>query len=330
MVRCALYIAASEAEAIESLQLLTCFASQPLYGNCTSPSTTSVPIISPTTTISSKTTTSSVQSPTTIKQSPTTTTRSPTTSTSTIPKTTAFSALPSCGQTCFNNLQAQYSTLGCSGPDSYCLCNNPNFGYGLRDCANGACGTAVASTVIAYGSAYCSSAFATHTATTTGFAALPSCGQTCFNNMKAQYSTLGCSSPDSYCLCKNANFGNGLRDCANGACGTAVASTVIAYGNAYCSTALATHTTTSSAPTIRTTTSATLPALPSCGQTCLNNMKAQYSALGCSSPDPACLCKNVNFGYGLRDCANGACGTAVAPTVIAYGSSYCASATAKA
>jgi hypothetical protein len=251
MDRRVLCIPASEAEAIGSSQLLTPLASQPLYGNCTSPSTTSVPIVLPTTTSSSKITTSSVQSPTTSKQSPTTTTRVPTTSTSTSPKTTALSALPSCGQTCFNNLQAQYSTLGCSGPDSYCLCNNPNFGYGLRDCANGACGTAVASTVIA-------------------------------------------------------------------------------YGNAYCSTALATHTTTSAAPTTRTTTSASLPTLPSCGQTCLNNMKAQYSALGCSSPDPACLCKNVNFGYGLRDCANGACGTAVAPTVISYGSSYCASATAKA
>ena len=79
-------------------------------------------------------------------------------------------------------MQVQYSALGCSGPDSYCLCNNVNFGYGLRDCANGACGTAVASTVIAYGSAYCSTAFATHTATSTGFAALPSCGQTCFKH----------------------------------------------------------------------------------------------------------------------------------------------------
>jgi hypothetical protein len=137
-------------------------------------------------------------------------------------------------------MQAQYKALGCSGPDSYCLCNNVNFGFGLRDCANGACGTAVASTVIAYGSAYCATAFATHTATSTGFAALPSCGQTCFNNMKAQYSTLGCSSPDPPCLCKNANFGYGLRDCANGACGTAVASTVIAYGSSYCASATAT------------------------------------------------------------------------------------------
>ncbi|GAB7330441.1 hypothetical protein MBLNU13_g02054t2 [Cladosporium sp. NU13] len=143
--------------------------------------------------------------------------------------------LPDC-----SNIKADTDYCVAGYPDSYCLCNNVNFGYGLRDCANGACGTAVGSTVIAYGSAYCSTAFATHTVTSTGFAALPSCGQTCFNNMKAQYSTLGCSSPDPPCLCKNANFGYGLRDCANGACGTAVASTVVAYGSSYCASATTT------------------------------------------------------------------------------------------
>lgn len=117
------------------------------------------------------------------------------------------------------------------------------------------------------------------------------------------------------CLCNNADFSNGLRDCSNGACGTAVASSVIAFGSAYCSTAKATHVVTGVA------------ALPSCGQTCFNNMLGQYSALGCASPQPTCLCKNANFGFGLRDCANGACGTAVATTVISYGSAYCASAT---
>lgn len=244
--RRSLHNPASGAEATEVSRLLTPLHSQPSYGNCTSPGTTSVPVNLPTTTRSStttipKTTTSNptTTTPKTTTSSAKTTTRSPTTSTSGS-KTTAFSALPTCGQTCFNNMKAQYSALGCSGPDSYCLCNNVNFGYGLRDCANGACGSAVASTVIAYGSAYCATAFATHTATSTGFAALPSCGQTCFNNMKAQYSTLGCSSPDPPCLCKNANFGYGLRDCANGACGTAVASTVIAYGSSYCASATAT------------------------------------------------------------------------------------------
>jgi hypothetical protein len=99
----------------------------------------------------------------------------------------------------------QYSTLGCSSPDPGCLCKNVNFGYGIRDCSNGACGTAIASTVIAFESVYCSSAPATQitnpssTATSsivTGISGLPCCGQTCFNNMLGQYSSLGCSTPD--------------------------------------------------------------------------------------------------------------------------------------
>lgn len=69
-------------------------------------------------------------------------------------------------------------------------------------------------------------------------------------------------------------------------------------------------------------------ALPSCAQTCFNTMLAQYSSLGCATPDPACWRTNVNFGFGIHYCSNGACGSAVASTLIAYGSSYCASATA--
>ncbi|EJT79178.1 hypothetical protein GGTG_04266 [Gaeumannomyces tritici R3-111a-1] len=105
------------------------------------------------------------------------------------------SSLPACGQTCFGNIFAQYSGFGCASPqDSYCFCNKANFSNGLRNCSNGACGSdaAAASSAIAFGSAYCANAFATHTAT--GLAALPSCGQTCFNNMVAQYSALRCAS----------------------------------------------------------------------------------------------------------------------------------------
>ncbi|KAK3934651.1 hypothetical protein QBC46DRAFT_368066 [Diplogelasinospora grovesii] len=269
---------------------------QPEFGDCSSVSTTSA----------SSTTSKSSSSTSHITATPT----SKTTTTSTT-STIAFSSLPSCGQTCFNNMLDQWSELGCSSEDPACLCSNVNFGYGLRDCSNGACGTAVASTVIAYGSAYCSSALATATPTATGAASLPACGQTCFNNMVAMYSSLGCASPDPSCLCSNVNFGYGLRDCSNGACGTDVASTVIAYGSAYCASASATAT-------------------PTATGTCFNNMVAIYSSLGCASPDPSCLCSNVNFGYGLRDCSNGACGTDVASTVIAYGSAYCASASATA
>lgn len=216
---------------------------------------------------------------------------------------------------------ALHSQLGCSAPDSYCLCENPKFGDGIRDCSNAACGASVGTTVIGFGSSYCATAHETHKPTGTGVAALPSCGQTCFKNMVAQYSQLGCSNPDPYCLCGKPNFNNGLRDCSNGACGTAIASTVIKYGSAYCSTASATH---------KPPTATGIDALPSCGQTCFKSMLAQYSQLGCLGPNPSCLCKNVNFSYGLRDCSNGACGEAVASTVIAYGKVYCASATAAA
>ncbi|KAG7288410.1 hypothetical protein NEMBOFW57_007942, partial [Staphylotrichum longicolle] len=69
------------------------------------------------------------------------------------------------------NMVAQYSALGCVSPaDSACLCANANFG-----CA----GTATK---------------APATSTATGIAALPSCGQLCFNNMLAQYASLGCAS----------------------------------------------------------------------------------------------------------------------------------------
>ncbi|KAJ0382193.1 hypothetical protein COL922a_013062 [Colletotrichum nupharicola] len=214
---------------------------QPEFGACSSVSTMSRSASS-TTSKSSSSTSSAGMTTTTHATTPSTSKTTTTSSTSTI----GFGSLPSCGQTCFNNMLAQWSELGCSSQDAACLCNNVNFGYGLRDCSNGACGTAVASTVIAYGSAYCSSALATATvapsATATGAAGLPACGQTCFNNLVAMYSSLGCASPDPYCLCSNVNFGYGLRDCSNGACGTDVASTVIAYGSAYCASASATAT----------------------------------------------------------------------------------------
>ena len=98
---------------------------------------------------------------------------------------------------------------------------------------------------IAYGSALCScagTATATSaTLTATGLAALPSCGQVCFNNMLAQYGLLGCAyEQNAAYLCENVNFGYGLRDCSNGACGTTVASTVIDFGSSYCASATAT------------------------------------------------------------------------------------------
>merc|ERR1711977_444757 len=71
---------------------------------------------------------------------------------------------------------------------------------------------------------------------------------------------------------------------------------------------------------------AQLESLPSCGQTCITNMLGLAPSLGCGATDAACLCGNVNFAYGIRDCSNAACGSDVAPSVIAYGVAYYSSA----
>jgi hypothetical protein len=60
--------------------------------------------------------------------------------------------------------------------------------------------------------------------------------------MLAQSVALGCpyvnGLPDATCLCSNANFGYGIRDCSVAACGGAdAAAPVIAYGSAYCASA---------------------------------------------------------------------------------------------
>lgn len=56
-------------------------------------------------------------------------------------------------------------------------------------------------------------------------------------------------------------------------------------------------------------------------------MLAKSADLGCAVTNPVnatCLCQNVNFGYGIRDCAQEACGSAEAAAVVAYGNQYCA------
>ncbi|PHH91937.1 hypothetical protein CDD83_9722 [Cordyceps sp. RAO-2017] len=50
--------------------------------------------------------------------------------------------LPECAQTCVNNMRSQMKAeeLGCREGDIRCLCTNPNFSYGLRDCTSEVCG----------------------------------------------------------------------------------------------------------------------------------------------------------------------------------------------
>ncbi|KFY73690.1 hypothetical protein V499_06218 [Pseudogymnoascus sp. VKM F-103] len=62
--------------------------------------------------------------------------------------------------------------------------------------------------------------------------------------------------------------------------------------------------------------------LTACGQQCVKSMLAQAATLGCSNTDAACLCNKSDFAYGIRDCANEACGSD-APKIIAYGTAFC-------
>ncbi|PWY88960.1 hypothetical protein BO70DRAFT_393479 [Aspergillus heteromorphus CBS 117.55] len=212
----------------------------------TVPSTTSTITL---TTLSDTSSTTSSTSVASVTSTPSTTSTTSTTGTASL---TAISQLPSCGQTCFDNMLAEYETLGCTTSDPSCLCRNINFYYGIRDCSNAACSTDNATTVLDFESTYCASAIAAQTtypvttstaaaATPTALSDLSTCGQTCFDNMLAEYATLGCTSEtDTACLCENIDFYYGLRDCSGQACGSDEAATVVAYESYYCAQASAT------------------------------------------------------------------------------------------
>ncbi|KAI0407010.1 hypothetical protein F4802DRAFT_63664 [Xylaria palmicola] len=70
---------------------------------------------------------------------------------------------------------------------------------------------------------------------------------------------------------------------------------------------------------------------PACGTTCFGNMLGQASQLGCggggsteNAVDGACLCSNIDFSYGIIDCANAACPQGAAQSVVQYGVNWCA------
>ena len=55
-------------------------------------------------------------------------------------------------------------------------------------------------------------------------------------------------------------------------------------------------------------------------------MLGQAAQLGCAANDIACLCKNANFGYGIRDCSIQSCGNVdQANALISWGNNLCAS-----
>jgi hypothetical protein len=59
-------------------------------------------------------------------------------------------------QTCISNMIAIANTeFGCPAGNTTCYCYDPRFGYGLRDCSLQACGEAVYTSVLDYGSSVC-------------------------------------------------------------------------------------------------------------------------------------------------------------------------------
>ncbi|OAQ80174.1 CFEM domain-containing protein [Purpureocillium lilacinum] len=68
--------------------------------------------------------------------------------------------------------------------------------------------------------------------------------------------------------------------------------------------------------------------LEQCAQTCANNMLSAKKAeeLKCKEGDLKCLCANVNFTYGLRDCTISVCGGKFEDQIIEYGKKICAGA----
>lgn len=71
-----------------------------------------------------------------------------------------LSDLPQCGQTCVNNMLAdsKASELGCSSGDRACLCLNPNFTYGVRDCSQAICSSEEVGNIVDFAINWCSGA----------------------------------------------------------------------------------------------------------------------------------------------------------------------------
>ncbi|KAK4101875.1 CFEM-domain-containing protein [Parathielavia hyrcaniae] len=46
---------------------------------------------------------------------------------------------------------------------------------------------------------------------------------------------------------------------------------------------------------------------PECAKLCVENMYAKADELGCGQNDVNCLCSNMDFGYGIRDCSAAVC-----------------------
>jgi len=52
-------------------------------------------------------------------------------------------------------------------------------------------------------------------------------------------------------------------------------------------------------------------------------MNAKAGEFSCSTSDTACLCKNVNYGYGVRDCSSAYCDAVQVPNAGKYAYELC-------
>jgi hypothetical protein len=69
-----------------------------------------------------------------------------------------IASLPACGQQCATAMLSaeKAEELGCSPGDTQCLCTNPNFMFGFRDCSNPNCPIDEALQIVAFGVQLCS------------------------------------------------------------------------------------------------------------------------------------------------------------------------------
>ncbi|KAK4108633.1 hypothetical protein N656DRAFT_771592 [Canariomyces notabilis] len=65
--------------------------------------------------------------------------------------------------------------------------------------------------------------------------------------------------------------------------------------------------------------------MPDCGRVCGTAMLNKGAELGCPDGNIACLCRNVNFGYGIHDCSISVCAGNIeqANIAIAWGNDLC-------
>jgi hypothetical protein len=67
--------------------------------------------------------------------------------------------------------------------------------------------------------------------------------------------------------------------------------------------------------------------MPACGRTCGTNMLGKAAEFKCKAEDIACLCKDKNFVWGIRDCSQQSCGSVDdANVAINWGNQVCADA----